>query len=260
MAFKSARCGLSTSTRVLRQCSAPSLSRSFSQSLVRQVTATAEVADQQSVHSNLPRWAVTPERMKSTIPLGDMRNPDNRQVFKVNESQEKLDRFFNNFLGRDGELMLGDEAKWLSVTHKSFDQGRRGFNARLAYYGKQILRMEITQIILATPPVQRAERTSEDPVDSRKPFEHPALARVDNLAHINFRDIVDEVKLARLGMEYGLHEVVRWQPKQTSSMDSSGLPSVLQKSIHAIIGAISLQHGAEVARRVCRERILKKLK
>ncbi|TLS30303.1 hypothetical protein PpBr36_02798 [Pyricularia pennisetigena] len=260
MAFNSARCGLSTSTRVLRQCSAPSLSRSFSQSLARQVTAATEAADRQPVNSNLPRWAKTPERMKSSIPLGEMRNPSNRQVFKVNESQEKLDRFYNNFLGRDGELMLGDEAKWLSVTHKSFDQGRRGFNARLANYGKQILRMEITQMILASPPVQRAEPSTEDGVETRKPFEHPALARVDNLAHISHRDIIDEVKLARLGTEYGLHEVVRWQPKQVSSMDSSGLHNVLKTSMYAIIGAISLQHGGEVARRVCRERVLKKIK
>ncbi|TLD30870.1 hypothetical protein PspLS_02955 [Pyricularia sp. CBS 133598] len=260
MAFNSARCGLSTSTRVLRQCSAPALSRSFSQSLARQVTVAAEVADEQPVDSNLPRWARTPPRMQSTIPIGEMRNPSNRQVWKVNESQEKLDQFYNKFLGRDGALMLGDEAKWLSVTHKSFDQGRRGFNARLAFYGKQILRFEITQTILASPPVQRAEPGTENAVETRQPFEHPALARVGNLAYISFRDIVDKVKLQRLGMEYGLHEVVRWQPKKVSDLSSSGLQTIMKNSIYAIIGAISLQHGAEVARRVCRERVLKKIK
>lgn len=31
--------------------------------------------------------------------------------------------------------MLSDEVKWLAVTHKSFDHGRRGFNDRLAYIG-----------------------------------------------------------------------------------------------------------------------------
>lgn len=31
--------------------------------------------------------------------------------------------------------MLSDEVKWLAVTHKSFDQGRRGFNDRLAFLG-----------------------------------------------------------------------------------------------------------------------------
>lgn len=31
--------------------------------------------------------------------------------------------------------MLTDEVKWLAVTHKSFDHGRRGFNDRLAFLG-----------------------------------------------------------------------------------------------------------------------------
>jgi hypothetical protein len=31
--------------------------------------------------------------------------------------------------------VLSDEVKWLAVTHKSFDHGRRGFNDRLAYLG-----------------------------------------------------------------------------------------------------------------------------
>ncbi|ELQ33159.1 RNase III domain-containing protein [Pyricularia oryzae Y34] len=242
MAFNSARCGLSTSTRVLRRCSAPLLSRPFSQSLARQVTTAAEVADEQPVNSNLPRWAKTPERMKSTVPLGEMRNPSNRQFYQVNESQARLDQFYNSFLGRDGEMMLGDEAKWLSVTHKSYDQGRRGFNSRLALH------------------VQRAEPSTEDVVETRQPFEHPALARVNNLAHVNYRDIVDQVKLARLGMEYGLHEVVRWQPRAISSINSSGMQKVMKDCIYAIIGAISMQHGAEVARRVCRERVIKKVR
>lgn len=31
--------------------------------------------------------------------------------------------------------MLSEEIKWLAVTHKSFDQGRRGYNDRLALLG-----------------------------------------------------------------------------------------------------------------------------
>ena len=38
-------------------------------------------------------------------------------------------------LGRDGHKLLSEETKWLAVTHKSFDHGRRGFNDRLAFLG-----------------------------------------------------------------------------------------------------------------------------
>ena len=55
--------------------------------------------------------------------------------FLVNESQEKLDRVYLRVLGRGGDRMLTDEVKWLAVTHKSFDHGRRGYNDRLAFLG-----------------------------------------------------------------------------------------------------------------------------
>ncbi len=56
--------------------------------------------------------------------------------FEVNADPEKLDKVYNRVLGRGGDTMLTEEVKWLAVTHKSFDHGRRGYNDRLAYLGK----------------------------------------------------------------------------------------------------------------------------
>ena len=55
--------------------------------------------------------------------------------FAVNEDPELLDRVYNQVLGKEGDKMLTEEVKWLAVTHKSFDHGRRGFNDRLAFLG-----------------------------------------------------------------------------------------------------------------------------
>lgn len=54
----------------------------------------------------------------------------------MNEDPKLLDAMYNRLLGRDGDKMLPDEIKWLAVTHKSFDYGRRGFNTKLAYFGR----------------------------------------------------------------------------------------------------------------------------
>ena len=54
---------------------------------------------------------------------------------KVNDDPRKLDAVYVRVLGRDGDKMLSEETKWLAVTHKSFDHGRRGFNDRLAFLG-----------------------------------------------------------------------------------------------------------------------------
>lgn len=58
-----------------------------------------------------------------------------RTIWHNNEDPAKLDVMYNRLLGSKGHKMLPDETKWLAVTHKSFDQGRRGFNTRLAYFG-----------------------------------------------------------------------------------------------------------------------------
>lgn len=65
-----------------------------------------------------------------------VRIKDPEKEWEVNSDPAKLDRFYNKFLGRGGDSVLTEEAKWLAITHKSFDQGRRGFNDRLAFFGE----------------------------------------------------------------------------------------------------------------------------
>lgn len=81
-----------------------------------------------------PRWASTPPAMKA--PVRTRPYPVGWREFPVNGDPAKLDIVYTNFLGKNGSKMLADETKWLAVTHKSFDHGRRGFNDRLAYLGK----------------------------------------------------------------------------------------------------------------------------
>ncbi|MBE3112326.1 MAG: hypothetical protein IMZ46_17765 [Acidobacteria bacterium] len=81
-----------------------------------------------------PRWSFTPSLMQAPFSLSRPKDP-RRSVWASNEDPAVLDRFYERFLGPQWPGMLPDELKWLAVTHKSFDQGRRGFNDRLAYLG-----------------------------------------------------------------------------------------------------------------------------
>ena len=76
--------------------------------------------------------------MKAPIPMDFAKNPVNK-IWVVNNDPEVLDSMYNKLLGPGGSKMLPEEVKWLAVTHKSFDQGRRGFNDRLALMGMLIL-------------------------------------------------------------------------------------------------------------------------
>lgn len=84
---------------------------------------------------SLPRWQRTPRAMQA--PVSTRRRNDNDD-FPCNEDPKKLDAMLVKMLGRGGDQILPDELKWLAVTHKSFDHGRRGFNDRLAIYGTRV--------------------------------------------------------------------------------------------------------------------------
>ena len=79
-----------------------------------------------------PRWAQTPSAMKA--PVRSRAKAKDSKPIPINNSPQKLDQAYARLFGSD-ELSLSEETKWLAVTHKSFDFGRRGYNDRLAFFG-----------------------------------------------------------------------------------------------------------------------------
>jgi large subunit ribosomal protein L15 len=79
-----------------------------------------------------PRWQRTPRGMQMPFRI---RQVDKKNVWRCNDDPRKVADFYNRFLGQGGESMLNEETRWLAITHKSYDQGRRGFNDRLSYMG-----------------------------------------------------------------------------------------------------------------------------
>ncbi|KAL9014331.1 MAG: hypothetical protein Q9173_001019 [Seirophora scorigena] len=176
------------------------------------------------------------------------------EPFEVNEDPVKLDEVLVRVLGKDGDKMLTDEVKWLTVTHKSFDHGRRGFNDRLAYLGKRIVGLQASLHMIAastaTPEPTRADQWG------REPFEDPVLAGLAGLTLEKKQAVLDPKRMAQLASKYGMIPVLRWKPKSPKHFGASGVDVVLTHALYAIVGAVSLQKGGEVANRVCRERIL----
>ncbi|KAG5979469.1 hypothetical protein E4U55_005142 [Claviceps digitariae] len=203
-----------------------------------------------------PRWSQTPAGMKAPFQLDHAKSPHNK-VWSVNNNPGRLDAMYDRFLGSGGSRMLPEELKWLAVTHKSFDQGRRGFNDKLALMGRLTLVMEASKEIVSKAPLQGSRQVDQDLV--RQPFEHEQLAAVDNLNVQNPKDVVGKEKLYALAARIGLMDVVRWKPRLPENLEASGVEVILNGAIMAIVGAITLQHGSEVAARIVREKILARL-
>ncbi|RAL12773.1 mitochondrial 54S ribosomal protein mL57 [Aspergillus homomorphus CBS 101889] len=200
---------------------------------------------------NRPRWSYTPERAKAPFSL---RLDSKRPPFSVNSDPKILDQFYIRLLGPDGDKVLSDEVKWLAVTHKSFDQGRRGYNDRIAFLGKRIVKLQASLALVghsAAPPSRDAF--------GRKPFRHPALEGLNNLSFNTKNFMTHKSKLADLAQKYQLQKVLRWAPRMPLNLESSGLELILAHTMYAIVGAIALEKGGNVANQVARERILKPL-
>jgi large subunit ribosomal protein L15 len=73
-----------------------------------------------------------------SLPFRVRPKPKNNE-WVCNEDPAKVDAMYRRLLGDSGDLLLTEEVKWLAITHKSFDQGRRGFNDRLSYLGTYLL-------------------------------------------------------------------------------------------------------------------------
>ncbi|KAI5461732.1 ribonuclease-III-like-domain-containing protein [Mariannaea sp. PMI_226] len=246
-------CGSLARTRLAVRTVVPCL-RTYS-SPSASSTPNSFKADSPKSSPPVPRWSQTPPQMKADFQLDFAKNPQNK-VWSVNNDPRKLDEMYDRLLGPNGNKLLPEELKWLAVTHKSFDQGRRGFNDRLALLGRMALIMETTKHIVTKEPMEGSRTTDEF---DRQPFEHPQLASIDNLSVEGPRDIVGKDKLYELAIDVGLIDVVRWKPRLVQKLKASGVEVVLNSSILAIIGAITLQHGASVASQVIRERILAKV-
>ncbi|KAL9085594.1 MAG: hypothetical protein Q9165_007494 [Trypethelium subeluteriae] len=161
-----------------------------------------------------PRWQQTPKAMVAPIPTNVKRE---HIRFRVNESQEKLDEVYVRILGAGGDKLLPEEVKWLAVTHKSFDHGRRGFNDRLAYFGKRVVDLQTSLALLTAPNPEMQINPNLQPDEfGRTPFQHHSLDGLDKLTESAKAKQLDKSRLAQLAESYGLAKVIRWKPKNVS--------------------------------------------
>ena len=220
------RCASLFSTRILLPKSA------------RNLTTSSARRDEEERYGNRgrelrtgPRWQSTPPRMMAPI---RSKPPVDDNDFAVNEDPERLDKVYDRVLGKGGYSMLTEEVKWLAVTHKSFDHGRRGFNDRLIYLGmklncvptgvaakiygagKRIVELHTSLSLYHASSATPFPETRDH--HGRQPFRHPALDGLAGVSAENKYQILNTARTAQLAEKYGLDTVVRWKPRSVRSV------------------------------------------
>ena len=137
--FKSTSVFARSLRRATCQCASLSSNRTPLPKSARNLTTSSRRREEEEKYGNRgrelrtgPRWDSTPPRMIAPV---RSKPPVPNNDYPVNTDPRRLDKVYDQVLGRGGYQMLTEEVKWLAVTHKSFDHGRRGFNDRLAFLG-----------------------------------------------------------------------------------------------------------------------------
>jgi large subunit ribosomal protein L15 len=175
-------------------------SRSFS-------TTPNHYDEAQTPQESRPRYSYTPERMKAPFSLKSLK-PHNE--WKVNSDPQILEEVYVRVLGEEGARLLTAEVKFLAVTHKSFDQGRRGFNDRLAFLGKRIVDLQTSLALLSQ---QGHAAPAPQDAHGRTPFLHPALESLTQLTPESREAATKKSTIANLADKFGMMSVLRWRPR-----------------------------------------------
>ena len=215
---------VSTSQKCLQATKSASYSSKFQQSVLpihhrpwqqqaRHIQGLQHIRDEGIIAANpeRPRWKAPPPQM--TAPVRS-KPPIYHNEFKVNANPRKLNDFYATLFGPGKEETLTEEVKWLVVTHKSFDHGRRGFNDRLAYLGKRIVELQTSLSLLHSRGFSSTPSTP-DPF-KRDHTPHPALEGLESLNEYTKNSILSKEKIGQLAEKYGIAEVMRWKPKRVS--------------------------------------------
>ncbi|PWW78566.1 hypothetical protein C7212DRAFT_312043 [Tuber magnatum] len=207
----------------------------------------------------LPPRKITYTRPQKRAPF-PIRNP---RPFAVNDDPARLNEMYTTLLGR--EMGISDEVKWQAVTHKSFDHGRQPFNEKLAIYGKRVCWLHASLHLLNSPPIEDKKVyespnfvSSLDGTPYRKPepFSHRDYKSLVSIRDRNVRAILDPGKLVTIARLARLPDVMRWKPKDNNDLQGSGQAGVAAQALYAIVGALALQRGGDIAGSVVRERLL----
>lgn len=162
-----------------------------------------------------------------------------------------------------GASSLPDPLAAQVFTHKSFNHGKSGYNEKLAFLGRRVLELRLSQYLLSRPssgPATAASTSSTSNDERTGAREGGAGVDVDSDGTIDGRDVsvlkagrvgdlTTTERLGHLAMTLpGFTSALRWKPRDETDRLGSGEVVVAGKSLMALVGAIELHAGAAECR------------
>lgn len=177
---------------------------------------------------------------------GLKRNPE--EVFKTHsgasygKSTENL-KYIKTFLNDTPQYSISDDLILQVLTHKSFGNGIKPYNEKLAAFGSKIYGLFFLKHIINQPTTN--ELTS---INNKN---------LDCIGMPLPRSLGERAPLAFFAQRNQLNKIMFWKSyNHTLSFALSGELKVSGQMMYALIGAIGFTHGKEIAERFIKEKIL----
>lgn len=154
---------------------------------------------------------------------------------------------FHDFLSSHAALprKLSDETAMQIFTHKSFNHGKLAYNEKLAFLGRRVLYLRLSEFLISRP-------TSSDTAIEG--------ADIDAISTRRLEDILSLQRLGDLALSLqGLPSLLRWKPKDVKDKQASGERKVAAEALMALVGAIESQFGAVKAKEFVDDKVIPKL-
>ncbi|CCG80954.1 Putative uncharacterized protein [Taphrina deformans PYCC 5710] len=125
---------------------------------------------------------------------------------------------------------LDDKVAVQVFTHKSHRHGAEGYNEKLAFLGRRVLEVRVSEYLLARPTSSPSAIAGRD---------------VDALVGERIRDVSNADRVGRFALRHEpFAALMRWKARDERDPVASGQVKVASETLLALIGALELQAGA----------------
>lgn len=169
--------------------------------------------------------------------------------------------FISSYTGISSSTQLSDAVAQQIFTHKSFKHGKAPYNEKLAFLGRRVLYAHLSSHIMsnsshapssptatAASSDASAPSTSPSPLpDTTPPPKDESSQRQLTLQTLESHYLSpDHIGTSALRIP-GLASLLRWTPRDTTQLHASGQVKVAGDAVTALVGALELQCGGDVA-------------
>lgn len=192
-------------------------------------------------------------------PLKGLKSSSSQSTQSQPADPSEYHTFITSYTGIASSKQLSDAVAQQIFTHKSFKHGKAPYNEKLAFLGRRVLYAQLSSHIMSNSAHESSISTVDDTAassDTSTTPSSPSPAHDASVVHEPRQLTLQKLESHYLSPDHigtsalripGLAALLRWTPRDTTQLHASGQVKVAGDAMTALVGALELQCGGDVA-------------